>query len=264
MTHQLFDDMIGTPPPSTVDVEAIVRRKTGQRRLRRVAVTGVAVLAVAAAFTPLLLQPRGEGATRVGGPSVAPSGAAVSVGPSGGPQVPPDLDHFIDDAMRTWLPQGAQWTGAPPHIVVPPDGGAVTITRAGILAGGRKGTVVVTVWPRGQHDTSGCGDLEHCTEQSGTEPDDCARYEDQVKEVCLGLVRTQPLCGRADAAVRPELGLTHPGWEVRCTLRGGGRAVSIYVTNQTGASGDPLPQPELPVQPEQVIPIITALVTQVQ
>jgi len=262
MTHQLFDDMIGTLPPSTVDVEAIVRRKTGQRRLRRVAVTGVAVLAMAAALTPLLLHPRGDGATRVGGPSVAPSGTAVSAGPSGGP-VSPDLDHFIDDAVRNWLPQGTQWTGAPPHIVVPPDGGAVTTTRAGILAGGRKGTVVVTVWPRGQQDTSGCGDLQRCTEHSGTKPNDCARYVDQRKEMCLALANSEPLCGQADAAVRPELGLTHPGWEVRCTPRGGGHAVSIYVTNQTGASGDPLPQPELPVQPEQVLPIITALVLQV-
>ncbi|MDG6109543.1 hypothetical protein Daura_31660 [Dactylosporangium aurantiacum] len=261
MTHQLFDDMIGTPPPSAVDVDAIMRRTTGRRRLLRVAVPGAVVVLVLAAFSPLLLLPRGDRAPSV---SVSPPSAAASVEPSLREPVSDDLDHFIDDSMRNWLPQQAQWIGAPPHIVVPPDGGDVTQTRAGIQTGGRNGTVVVTVWPRGRHDASICQGLEHCTELPRSDPAACARYEGRLQQMCEGMAKADPVCGRADGAVRPALGLTHPGWEVRCTKPGGGRAVSIFVTNQTGPSSDPLPQPELPIQPDQIMPIINVLVSNVQ
>ena len=137
------------------------------------------------------------------------------------------------------------------------------MARAGIVSAGRAGTIVITVWPHGQDAASGCQGLDGCTEMSVSDPDSCAQYESGLKKTCLGLVESEPLCGRVDAAVRPSLGLTHPGWELRCTVPGG-RAVSILVTNQTGASADPLPQPELPLQLEQLIPIVTALVTQAQ
>jgi hypothetical protein len=39
MTHQLFDDMIGTPPPSTVDLKAIIERQHRLRRIRRATTT---------------------------------------------------------------------------------------------------------------------------------------------------------------------------------------------------------------------------------
>ena len=82
--------------------------------------------------------------------------------------------------------------------------------------------------------------------------------------MCQDLAKTQILCGRAEGVLRPSLGLTHPGWELRCRAYADGNAVSIFVTNQIGASGDPLPQPEVPLELAQVQPIIAVLLSFVQ
>ncbi|GAA3388380.1 hypothetical protein [Cryptosporangium minutisporangium] len=47
MNQQMFDDLIGEPPPSTVDVHRIVRRVRRVRRLQRSALAFVVVLAMA-------------------------------------------------------------------------------------------------------------------------------------------------------------------------------------------------------------------------
>lgn len=241
MTHQLFDEMIGTPPPSTVDVDRIVRRTTGQLRLRRALVSAAAVVAVFAVLGAVAFLPRGDGAGVTQGPSRS---AAPSVGPSGGEYVPPDPTGFFDEAMRNWLPQRLRWLDTPPQIVPPPDDGVMSSARARVDVGGRQGTVVVTVWPRGQDAAAGCDGLQHCTDVTGLSGD--------------------LSCGRVDdVAVRPELGLTRPGWELRC-VKPGTRAVSILVTNQTGAPTEPPHQAELPIQLSQVIPIITVLAGYVQ
>jgi hypothetical protein len=243
MTRQLFDEMIGTPPPSTVDVDRIVRRKTGLRRLRRGAVSVGAMVAVFAVVGAAAFLPRG-GNPGTGVAESASGSAAPSAGPSGGVYVPPDPSGFFDEAMRNWLPERLRWLDTPPRIVPPPDGGVPSTTRTRVDVGGRQGTVVVTVWPRGLDDAAGCDGLQHCVPLT-----------DLPKDPSCGWVR--------DVAVRPDLGLTKPGWEVRC-VKLGGRAVSIMVTNQTGAPTEEPRQPELPIQPDQVLPIITILVEYVQ
>ncbi|GAB3871370.1 hypothetical protein ACFPIJ_41255 [Dactylosporangium cerinum] len=232
MTHQLFDELIGTPPPSTVDVDGIVRRRTGLRWLRRAALSGSAAAVVGA----VALLP--AGGAPVAGPSTDPA-IDFSAGPSGRGSDPPDINRFFDDSMRSLLPQRVRWLDLPPQIVLPPDGGAATSARSRVDVAGRQGTVVVTVWPHGVDAATGCAGLQSCT------------------------IMTDPSggisCGRVDdVAVRPELGLTRPGWEVRC-VKPGGRPVSILVTNQTGAPTEPPHQPELPIQLSQVIPIISVL-----
>ncbi|MEV4512504.1 hypothetical protein AB0K00_26490 [Dactylosporangium sp. NPDC049525] len=239
MTQQLFDEMIGNPPPSTVDVDGIVRRKTGQRRLRRAALGVTAMVAVLAVVGVAALLPHGDRP----GPGVAdrPSGSAA---PSGGVDSRPDPSAFFEESMRNWLPQRLRWLDLPPKIVPPSDGGVPSTARARVDVAGRQGTVVVTVWPRGVDAADGCDGLQQCLPLS--EPGEI------------------PSCGWIrDVAVRPELGLTRPGWEVRC-VKVGGRAVSIMVTNQTGAPTDPLPQAELPVHLADVLPIIAVLVEYVQ
>jgi hypothetical protein len=50
MTKQLFDEVIGTPPPSTVDIRGLVRRENRRRFVRRASygMTAVVALAVSA------------------------------------------------------------------------------------------------------------------------------------------------------------------------------------------------------------------------
>jgi hypothetical protein len=237
MTRQLFDEMIGTPPPSTVDVDGIVRRKTGLRRLRRAAVGAAAVVTVLAVAGTATLLPHGDRP----GPGVA-EGPTGSAAPSG--REDPRASAFFEESMRNGLPQPLRWLDPAPRIVPPPDGGAPSSTQARVDVGGRKGTVVVTVWPRGLDAADGCDGLPRC--QPLSEPGEL------------------PSCGWIrDVAVRPELGLTRPGWEVRC-VKVGGRAVSVMVTNQTGTPTDPLPQPDLPIDLADVLPILTILVGYVQ
>jgi hypothetical protein len=57
MTQQIFEDLVGTPPPSTVDIKRIVERERRAQRTRWVSVlAGVAIVAVTASAT-FLLQP---------------------------------------------------------------------------------------------------------------------------------------------------------------------------------------------------------------
>jgi len=62
MTQHLFDDMIGTPPPSTVDVPALVRRERRARIARQAGygMTAVMALAVATAGVASVSRSPGE------------------------------------------------------------------------------------------------------------------------------------------------------------------------------------------------------------
>ena len=53
MTQQLFEDLTADPPPSTIDVPAIVRREKRRRSAVRVGLPVAAVLAVASAIAVL-------------------------------------------------------------------------------------------------------------------------------------------------------------------------------------------------------------------
>jgi hypothetical protein len=64
--HQLFDEVIGTPPPATVDLPALVRR---DRRTRRARLAGLGVTGVAAAGLAVALL--ADGTTPAGTPPVA-------------------------------------------------------------------------------------------------------------------------------------------------------------------------------------------------
>lgn len=64
--------------------------------------------------------------------------------------------------MRTWLPQPLRWLDPAPRIVPPPDGGTPSSKLARVEVGGRKGTVAVTVWPRGVNAADGCDGLQRC------------------------------------------------------------------------------------------------------
>jgi hypothetical protein len=95
MTQQLFEDMIGSPPPSTVDVEAIIATQRRQRRWRTAAAGG----AVAAAIVGLLV---GFGAIAADNTSTAPPvpGAPPSSGPAPGREDTATTEHRLTEALR--------------------------------------------------------------------------------------------------------------------------------------------------------------------
>ena len=72
MSKILFDEVIGTPPRSTVDVPAIVRRRRRTRTLRRVGIAVTAVVAVSAIVAVGLSLAPGRGGRLDTGPA-APS-----------------------------------------------------------------------------------------------------------------------------------------------------------------------------------------------
>jgi hypothetical protein len=72
MMQPLFDEMIGTPPPSTVDVAAIVRREQRGRSARRAGYGLAAVVAVAVSAGTLTSVARPNDEPRAAPPPVVP------------------------------------------------------------------------------------------------------------------------------------------------------------------------------------------------
>ena len=89
MDRHLFDDAIGSPPPSTVDVEAVIARQRRGAFVRRVVGPGSAAVAavVAVTFGAALAVPGGltggSGGGRTPGSEPAATPPASSWGPSG-------------------------------------------------------------------------------------------------------------------------------------------------------------------------------------
>jgi hypothetical protein len=96
MTQQIFEDMIGTAPPSTVDVEAVIRRERRVIRWRRTAGAGTAgalVLALTIGVAAAIGDTNGPPGS-VGRRSVAPAATATEPAPP-----PPPLTKERADAL---------------------------------------------------------------------------------------------------------------------------------------------------------------------
>jgi hypothetical protein len=117
MSKTLFDEVIGTPPPSTVDVAAIVRRRRRVIAFRRsgIALTSVLVAGGLAA----------AGLTALGGNPPAPAqGARVTIATPSATPIGPEqqLGAALAWAVATLVPD-ATWLpdGQPPVVTVPTD-----------------------------------------------------------------------------------------------------------------------------------------------
>src|SRR5215217_664028 len=111
MDRQLFDDAIGSPPPSTVDVEAVIARQRRAALVRRVGGPGlVAAAAVAAVTFGVALAVPGGLTGNPGGGGITPgggSGTGSSANPMGTSQpVRPGWPPGMTDpcALPTDLP----------------------------------------------------------------------------------------------------------------------------------------------------------------
>ncbi|MEU8606852.1 hypothetical protein AB0C29_02455 [Actinoplanes sp. NPDC048791] len=161
MNQAMLDQLLGTAPPSTVDVEAVVRRTRRRRRIRHLAAGGSAAVAVVAVMVGASLLP-GRGSK----PPPAPPAAVAS--PSLSPSVSPSPLAFqlqsgtpagqqrILDRLQTVLEEAAtehapdvRWIYMPdvPGEKRTPDGHPVMFAlddstfraRSGVTADGRKG-----------------------------------------------------------------------------------------------------------------------------
>ncbi|MGS2617295.1 hypothetical protein ACVCAH_22625 [Micromonospora sp. LZ34] len=172
MSHQLFDELIGNPPPARVDVPGIVRRERRARATRRLGGSLAAVLALALAG--------GVGvAVREQDPTPAPPPVAAS-------SPTPDtrfrlvfdteetadatarrLSQELDRALREVAP-GATWVWMPEYLgeARKPDGQPPTFVHngtsdlvngtSGVSYQGRKGALGVSIAPdRSDPDETG-------------------------------------------------------------------------------------------------------------
>jgi hypothetical protein len=93
--QRLLDEEMGTPPPSTVDVERTIRRRRRIGRFQRVAV-GASALGALALVATVALRPDAAG-PQFGGPGpavpVSPSATASSAAPAPGEDGPPRIDE---------------------------------------------------------------------------------------------------------------------------------------------------------------------------
>jgi hypothetical protein len=142
MTKQLFDEVIGAPPPSTVDVERIITgRRRGAARRRLVAASTVAVAAtVAIGMGVLPDRDAGTQASDQHRGKTPPTTAAP--GPGHGKRSAASQTAAVDAALRQAAP-GAEWIGGPlPGFTF--EDGASTF-RHGIRYQGRTGLLTVRI-----------------------------------------------------------------------------------------------------------------------
>ncbi|GAA3455475.1 hypothetical protein [Dactylosporangium matsuzakiense] len=134
MTHQLFDDLIGPPPPSRVDVERIVAGVERTRRRRRVVLSaGAAVVLAVAALTAVVTHrdPPPRPMEQLG-ESPAAVAAVRNLG---------DIRDTIDREIGAAVP-GLQWTrdwDSPARVQL----GSFLLTERPFAIGGRSSLLEV-------------------------------------------------------------------------------------------------------------------------
>jgi hypothetical protein len=141
MSKTLFDEVVGTPPPSTVDVRAIVRRRRRTRTLRRLGIAATSVVAVSAIVAASLSLAPGGGGRADTGPAAPSQEVVVPFGALSPDVTPQALADALMQAVATvapdakWAPDGQPQVAASPtpeEGTGPMLGGAGSLTRAGV------------------------------------------------------------------------------------------------------------------------------------
>lgn len=157
MNKQLFDELVGEPPPSSVDVDRIVagkRRNATRRRLSAVAAATVAAGAVAViGFGPLPDNGTGARAINQTGAkvSVTPSEVPPPKGVGGGKRTAESQVAAVDAAVLHAAP-GARWlpaAGGDSRLRTfefgESDGLAANTYRWPLQVAGRTGTLTIRI-----------------------------------------------------------------------------------------------------------------------
>jgi hypothetical protein len=166
MTRQILEEMIGTPPPSTVDVAAVVRRERRTRTARWTGVAAVAALTLGAlAAVPVLgAGDRSDDIAGPGHPASAPADPAadgfrlLAGNREDAEASAARLSRELDRALGTVAP-GAAWLrqdlygrptldGQPPNLFAPESaeyGEFLFNGGSGVAFEGRRGTLALEV-----------------------------------------------------------------------------------------------------------------------
>jgi hypothetical protein len=141
MSKALFDEVIGTPPPSTVDVIAVVRQRRRTIALRRVAIAATSVVAVSAIVAASLSLAPSRGSRGDTGPAAPSHDMLIPFGTLSPDVTPHDLADALMQAVATVAPD-AQWApNGQLQVVASPTaeesagamfGGAGSLTREGV------------------------------------------------------------------------------------------------------------------------------------
>jgi len=187
MSTQLFDQVVGELPSSTVDVAGIVRREKRRSTVRRVAGLATAVVALSVTTGLALGMTGGTGApsspSAAGGTSATDSAAPdnrfalVALNAATGAESAKRLSAALDAAFRKEAP-GAKWIfepnlpgetgpdGQPPKLVYKgaqdaPASQEMFSGGSGVLNGSRKGSLHLGVFPAdGPREDGGRGPVK--------------------------------------------------------------------------------------------------------
>lgn len=156
MTQQMFDDLIGHPPPSTIDVDAIVQKQKRQRRIRQapMVMAAVAVLAVGVAFAGF--GGSGSGTTSRAGERAPVDGTRVQLvvdTAEARAKTAEELTKAYDEAVKKAVP-GAEWKGGKPPRVTDEEAAPPTefMFGATLIVNGKPGALVITISGEGRED----------------------------------------------------------------------------------------------------------------
>jgi hypothetical protein len=164
MGHQLFDELIGTPPSSAVDVRGIVRRERRSRAFRRLGGSLAAVLALAA-FGGVAVASQGTGGDPAVPQAVAPADGGdtrfrlVFDTKESAKATAERLRHELEQGLRKEAP-GARWISQSsrpgearqparrrPEIAYREQSGEILALQStsGLVNDGRKGSLALTI-----------------------------------------------------------------------------------------------------------------------
>ncbi|MFC6020820.1 hypothetical protein ACFP2T_32205 [Plantactinospora solaniradicis] len=179
MNQQLFDQVVGTPPPSTVDVVAIVRREKRRSAVRRIGTTMAAVLGLAASAGILVTAQ--DGPAGVAPPPVAVDNRfqLVASDRESAQLTAKRLAEALDEALRSAAP-GARWIrsnifedaapdGQPPHLFTDntlKQHEQMFSGGTGVLADGRKGMLELHIVRFGPVTGKRCDDPKCVAERA--------------------------------------------------------------------------------------------------
>ncbi|MEU4472576.1 hypothetical protein [Micromonospora sp. NPDC023888] len=273
MSHQLFDELIGTPPAPTVDLKGIVRRERRLRTARRIGGSVAAVLALAMAGGVSV-------AVRDRGPDATPQAAASLPAADNRFRLVFDTDEAadasakrlsqeLDRALRKVAP-GAKWIWMPEHLDEPrkPDGQPPTFTHrgspdsvggsSGISYQGREGSLGVSISPDEYPDAAyGPGGFHWpCQLPQGIQEDTRYRRVCEAGTTPSGArLKTETLTGKQQRSVQHLIAIQLPG----------NRMLEASVLNMVGVDESAVPaQPNAPLSMEQLKAIVLTIADQVK
>ncbi|MEV4540015.1 hypothetical protein [Micromonospora echinaurantiaca] len=277
MSHQLFDELIGTPPPARVDVAGIVRRERRARAARRLAGSLAAVLALALAGGVGMAAGGGQPGRAPVPPQAAASSPAlpdtrfrlVFDTPESADASAKRLSREFETALREVAP-GARWFWIPDSVDEPrkPDGQPPTFSHngsddfvyggSGVVYRGRKGPLGVSISPD-VFDSAGSGQPAGYHWPCELPPGHGDRRYDRVcdeRTTPSGLrMKVETLTGKRNGSVQHIVSIQLPG----------NRAFHASISNMVGVDEQAVAaQPEAPLSAEELTALAVRIAEQIK